>query len=46
MDRRAILVSGALLAVSGLALGPSWSQQKEAAPAKTTAEVTYYYLPG
>ena len=46
MRRRAFLVSGALLTAFGLALAPSWSEQKQPAPAKTTVEVTYYYLPG
>jgi hypothetical protein len=46
MRRRAVLVSGTMLAVMVLTLGLMPARQAEAASSKTTVEVTYYYLPG
>ncbi len=46
MRGRTIQVSGVLLAALGLALGMTWAQQTQPAPAKAPVVVTYYYLPG
>jgi len=46
MSGKAIQVSGVLLAALGLALGVTWAQQSQPAPAKAPVVVTYYYLPG
>ena len=46
MRARVLRISGAVMAVLGLALGVSFSQQTQPAPAKQTLQVTYYFLPG
>ena len=46
MRRRAIPLSGVLLAVLALTLGLSWSAEAKKEPARAPVEVTYYYLPG
>jgi hypothetical protein len=46
MRRTALWISGALLAVLGLTLSLSCTQEAQKIPKQATVEVTYYYLPG
>ncbi len=46
MRKTGFWMSGTLLAVLGLTLALSCSQEAPKAPSQTAVEVTYYYLPG
>ncbi len=46
MHGRVIQAAVVLLVTSGLALGMTWAQATQPAPAKAPVVVTYYYLPG
>ena len=46
MRKMTFRISGVVLVALGLTLSPSWPQEAQKSPEKTTLEVTYYYLPG